>query len=524
MPTIEVDKKILEISEKEKVLNAIFNLKGEYEIEEDKIKIELPPDRLDILFFNGLKRAIECYLGLDSGIKKINFNKAKIEVEKNEVRARKYFACFVVRNLKNVNIKDIILFQEFLHSFLGKDRKYVAIGIHDLDKIEGKIIYKEALPTEKMVPLTYSNELTLKEILEITDKGRKYGNLIENFEKYPAIYDEKGIISFPPIINSERTKLTENTKNIFVDITGTNERIVDIACKTLIYYFSFFGEIENVYLNGNEFPNYENKIYVIDEKDIENLIGLKLDKEKIKELLERAGYDVLITDKINVVVPFYRVDILHINDIIEDIAIVYGYENFELEKSKVQTFGEIHEKEIFYEKIRDIMIGLGFLEVINPCFVSKKDYDKCFLEHDYLEVINPVSEKYEVLRSTLLPSIIEFLANNLSEEYPQKIFEIGYIFNKNLEEGKNLAFAIAQNKITMNDILSYLIEILRNLKIEKYEIKESMHPFFIEGRQGEIFVNNEKVALFGEINPKVLENYGIFVPIAYAEIFLDKIK
>ncbi len=527
MPTLEFSSEILKIDEKEKVIKAIENLKGEIEeITQDKIKIELQPDRTDLMFFDGLKRAIECYLGLDSGIKNIKFNKAKVEAECKEVRARKYFSCFVVRNLKidENKLKEIILFQEFLHEWLGKGRKYVAIGIHDLDKIKGKIVYKEAEKNEKFIPLNYSSELTLKEVLEITDKGKQYGHLIEDFEKYPAIYDDESIISFPPILNSEKTKLTINTKNIFVDITGINQRIVDIATRTLCYYFSFFGELENVLLNGKEYPNYSNEIVDLEKEEIEKILGINLTNEEIKELLERMQYDVLIADKIKVVVPFYRTDFLSKVDIIEDVAIAFDYNKFPLKSSKILTVGKIHEKEALYEKIRDIMIGLGFLEVITPCFVSKKDYDKCFLEHDYLEVLNPVSEKYEVFRSTLLPSFLDFFLNNLKYEYPQKIFEIGYYAKKDLKEGKKLAFAIAENKVTMNVILSYLIKVLNLLKIKNFEIKESNYSCFIEGRQGEIYVNNKKIGWFGEVHPKVLEEYSLFIPIAFAEIDLESIQ
>ena len=526
MPTIEFNlKKLEEISrvERSRILEILENSKIEIEeIENEKIKLTIPAERFDLMFLNGLANYISTFENCN-GMKKFFIDISDVKVYSEKVEARKHFACFVVEDLKfNEEIlREAIVFQELIHLYIGRDRKYVAIGIHDLDKIKGKIIYKEADPKEKFVPLTYQNELSLKEVLEITDKGKKYGKLIDSYSFYPAIFDEEGIISFPPIINSERTKLTENTKRIFVDITGTSEKAVEDALKLLVYFFSFYGNVKKVYLNEKSFPEIEERRFSLGIEKVNKLIGKKFETNEIKTLLEKMGYDVItLNNIIEVIVPFYRLDVLNERDIIEDIAISYGYNNFVPEISKTFSIGRISRREKIERRIREILIGLGFNEIISPIFVGKKLLEKCLINEEWTKLKNPVSEEYSFLRKNLFPSIMNFFKNNIEKEYPQKIFEIGYVV-ENLKGKRSIAFAIADSETNLSELISYINAFFKELNLEiRFERKE--FPFLINGRSGTIVFGNEEIGFFGEVHPQVLENFGIFIPICYCEI-KDKI-
>ncbi|MEM0243164.1 MAG: phenylalanine--tRNA ligase subunit beta [Candidatus Aenigmatarchaeota archaeon] len=527
MPVFEYNlkklKKELQTEENEKIAEIIESFKPEVEeITEDKIKISITQDRVDLFFEEGLLKAIKDFL-FGGCIKKLEMENSGIKVYyKHKVRCREFFSCFVVKDLKMDEnlLKRIIEFQETLHKYVGRDRSLVAIGIHDLDKIKGEIYYREALPNEKMIPLTYETEMTLNEVLEICDKGKKYGNLI--YEPYPAIYDEESIISFPPIINSEKTRLTTNTKNIFVDITGIDKRSVEIATKILIYFFSFFGSPQKVYLNNDEYPKIDNEIIRINKKEINSLLGLNLKAEEIKNLLEKMGFEAITLNEedIDVVVPFYRVDILHKRDIIEDVAIAYGYNNFELDELKTVTIGKIHEREIFENKIREFLIGMKFLEIITPTLTNKKNLIRAKISEEPTKILNPVSEEYNVIRNCLFPSILSFLSKNISKEYPQNVFEIGYIV-KNLEDYRCLCICCCHEKANLSEIISILEELFKYLKKE-ISLKESKLEFLIEGRQAYIVLENKKVIGFlGEVHPEILSNFEIFMPTTIAEINLN---
>jgi len=528
MPTFEFDlnkiKKELQIEDNEKLAEIIESFKPEVEeITSDKIKVTITPDRADIFFEEGFIKALKDYV-FGGSIKKIEIENSSVKVYyKNKVRCRPYFACFVVKDVKMSEelLKKIINFQEVVHKHLGRDRKLVAIGIHDLDKIKGVIRYAEALPNEKMIPLTYETEMTLKDVIEITDKGKEYGKLIS--EPYPAIYDEESIISFPPILNSEKTKLTPNTKNIFVDITGTDERVVEIATKLLIYFFSFFGMPQKVYLNDEEFPRYENEIVRIKRSEVEKFLGIKLEISQIKNLLEKMGYDAITLNEedVDIVIPFYRIDVLHKNDIIEDIAIAYGYNNFELKELKSVTIGKIHEREKLENRLREILIGMKFLEIITPTMISKKILEKSKVKENATKVLNPVSEEYEYLRNYLFPSVLNFLSKNTSKEYPQNVFEIGYVIRE-LEDYRHLCAALCYEKSNLAEVISIAEEIFRNLNLE-LKLSESKLEFFIEGRQAYIFVNNKLIGFLGEIHPEILENFEIYMPVALLEINLNEV-
>ncbi|MEM0481122.1 MAG: phenylalanine--tRNA ligase subunit beta [Candidatus Aenigmatarchaeota archaeon] len=522
MPTIEFSLKKIEEKtnlSKEKILEIIENSKVELEeIENDKIKVTIPAERLDLIFLNGF-----CNFLLGK-YKELKIEKSEVKVKAEKVEARPYFACFIVEGLEltEEDLKEIILFQENLHKFLGRDRKFVAIGIHDLDKIKGNIVYKEAFPDEKFVPLTYEKEMSLKEVLEITDKGKKYGNLINKFEKYPAIYDEESIISFPPILNSEKTKLTVNTKRIFVDITGTFEKAVEDALNLLIYFFSLYGKIKSLELNGKEFPKIEEKVIVLDLNKVNKIVGLNFSSEEIKDFLSKAGLIAEIENsKIKVKIPFYRLDIFGERDVIEEIAIAYGYNNFEPRLPNLFTKGKIHKREKIEKRIREILIGLGFTEVLNTIFINKNLLEKCLIKEECLELENPVSEEYSLLRNYLFPSLINFVSKNLDKDFPQKIFEIGYVV-KNLKEERRIAFLIASNETNLSELISYIKAFFNELKID-IKLEKFNFDFLIKGRSGKIFANNEEIGFFGEVNPQVLENFGIKIPIAYCEIYGNKI-
>jgi phenylalanyl-tRNA synthetase beta chain len=134
-------------------------------------------------------------------------------------------------------------FQENLHWVLGRDRKKVAIGIHNLDVLKPPFTYKAAKPDEySFVALETSHKMTLQEILEDHKKGKKYAHLLDKFDKYPLITDsEDNVLSMPPIINGELTKLTENTVNVLIDVTGTDERAVNFALNIIACSFAETG-------------------------------------------------------------------------------------------------------------------------------------------------------------------------------------------------------------------------------------------------------------------------------------------
>ncbi|MFN3528079.1 MAG: phenylalanine--tRNA ligase beta subunit-related protein, partial [Candidatus Altarchaeaceae archaeon] len=168
---------------------------------------------------------------------KVNEGNYEIFVEKSVENIRKYIVAGVIKNLEinERKLKSIMNLQEKLHITHGRNRKKVAIGVHNLDVIKFPLYYKAVDPDNKFIPLNFDYELTLREILEKHEKGIKYKHIIEKFDKYPVIIDSNNkIISMPPIINADFTKVNENVRNLLIEVTGTNFYGVNKALNIII--------------------------------------------------------------------------------------------------------------------------------------------------------------------------------------------------------------------------------------------------------------------------------------------------
>jgi phenylalanyl-tRNA synthetase beta chain len=538
MPTLTFDKKELinligknlKDDELEELINSLKS--NVEETTENEIKVELTTDRSDMFVLEGFARALRDFIGL--GSKDIKIYDSKIIVKQEEVPVRPYIACALVRNVKldEKMIKNLMNAQEVLHETIGRKRRKAAIGLHDFDKIEGEIWYKGVSRNEKFVPLGETEEMSLIDVLSITEKGRKYGELIINANKWPVFVDKKGIFSFPPILNSERTKITEKTKNIFIDVTGTDKNVVKQAINILTLMFGERGfKIEGIKIKGKRevfTPEWIEKPIEIDRKKIEKLLGETLSDEEIKKALKKMGYKVIIKESVIAIAPPYRFDIFSEADVIEDIAIAYGYNNFTPELPNVFTKGELTKVEKISDEIRELLIGFGFQEIIRPILTNEEiQFKKMLVEGDAIKISNPVSELYTQTRIWLLPGLMDFLSKNTKESYPQKIFEIGdvILIDKNSEtrarDVRKVAAVIASNGSFFAEAKSIVLEIAKKLKIN-VEFKEDYHPSFIDGRFVRIYSNKEEIGFFGEINPQVLENFKVYIPVTALEMKISE--
>lgn len=539
MPTVMFNKKELlsfvgkEIKDSE-LVRIIEALKPSVEeIDEENIVLELTSDRIDYFTVEGLARAIRSYIGLKNP--KLSASKPRITIWKENVPVRPYIGCAIVRNTKlnDSFIKSLMNLQEIIHETYGRKRKKVAVGLHDFDKIYGTIRYVGANRDERFIPLGESKEMSLIEVLAKTEKGKMYGNLIYNSNKWPVFVDEKGIFSFPPILNSERTKITEKTKNIFIDVTGIDRQAVQKVLNLFCLVFIERGcRIESIKIKGESVeitPDFSENVFELSLSEIERILGLRLSERQIISLLKKMDYEAKeVKGKIIVVVKPYRFDIISKSDIIEDIAIAYNYDNFDPYLPNLFTKGEIHPIERVSNKIRELLIGFGFQEIVRPILTnSKTQFEKMNIAiQDTIKILNPVSEHYTELRCWLLPSVIEFLSYNTKEAYPQKVFEIGDVVirdesaetrSRNI---RKVSGAIADNGSFYAEIKKIVVELAKVLNKE-IRFEEVEHPSFISGRVSRVIENDREIGILGEINPIVLENFKIYMPVAAFEFSLE---
>ncbi len=542
MPTITYDKKDLlnligkKLSD-EQLEEVIHLMKTNVEEKnENEITIELTPDRPDLFGIEGLARAIKQYLGLQMGLKKYTVDSPKLQVKASYLPYRPYLAVAVIKNvvINDAFIRSLMNIQDVLTDTIGRKRKKVAIGIHDYDKIIPNINYIEVNPSEKIVPLDTNEEMTLAEALEKIPKGKDYGHILSGLKKLPVWTDAKGIFSFPPIINAERTRVTEKTKSLLVELTGTDKEAVLQTLNIIVTNFAerrcmiesvkiFLGEKSEVTPNLN--PSFTD----VSVEEINKLIGLDLKKSEVIDALSRMGYDVTENKgTLRVFVPAYRTDILHKVDVIEDVAIGYGFNNFIPHLPSIATVGKSHPIEKLSNKVRQLLIGFGFQEIINPILSNPTDqFEKMnWKKENIIEIENPVSQEYTCLRMCLKPGLLKFLSKNTHVSYPQNIFEVGDVVWPDENEEtmtKSIRSAtgiMCNSKTSFTEVKSLVDSLLKNFKID-YKLEAHDLEEMIAGRSAKIFANGKCIGNFGEISPIVLNNWGIEMPCTAFEIDLD---
>jgi len=504
-------------------------------IKKDEFQLEIFPNRPDLLSYQGFKRAFLSFLGKKTGLKEYKINKPeknyKIIIDSSVKDVRPYTACAIVKGLRfdDEKIKELIETQEKLHTTIGRKRKKVAIGIYPMEKINLPITFKAIEPDQiKFIPLEIDKELSGLEILQRHSAGKEYAHLLAGKAKFPVFIDANNqILSMPPIINSNLTgKLTSKTRDVFIECSGDDFEILKKCLNIIVTGLSEMGgEIYQMILRYGKkeiTPDLTSKKIKISLENTNKLLGIKLKEKELKKLIEKMGHNY---EDGSVEVAPWRIDILHEVDIIEDVAIAYGYENFVPEIPKIATIGEEDKKETIKRKFSEILSGLGMVEVSNYHLTNKKDQiEKMNMiekQEEFIEVEESKTE-YTILRKNLVHLLLKNFSENIDSEYPQQIFEIGKVFcleegKENIKEKEMLAVGISPGNFTkIKQILGYLFRMIGKEIIFK-EAKE-IPPYFIEGRTAEIIFKDKKIGFISEVHPKTLKNWKIKMPVALFEI------
>jgi phenylalanyl-tRNA synthetase beta chain len=506
-------------------------------------------NRPDIWSPEGIARALKGIQGREVGIKRYSVaGKPAVEISVDEKLEgiRPYIACAIARHprVSDTVIRGLIQLQEKLDQSYGRRRRRSSIGFYDFDLITPPLKYGTAKMDEiRFVPLQWDMPLTLREILEKHPKGLEYGYIVNQHEDMPILLDSKGkVLSFPPIINSnDLGRVTAETKNLLVEITGTSEETVTNALTILTTALADRGaEICPAVIHYPYGKNRTVTTPVLDERridiplnDMKRLIGTDLERSEITSLLRRARYDVedFHDGKLKVLIPCYRMDILHPVDVMEDVAIAYGLNNMKPRWPSDITIGGLSTIEEFSDNVRELMIGLGFQEVLTFMMTNhERLFERMNVQPDtVIDIANPKIMTMTCLRSWLLPSLMDFLSNNTHIEYPQRIYEVGdcTIWDPTLptraRDVRKLACVSAHAKANFTEMKSYLEPLMVNLGLE-FSLKPKTHSSFMEGRVGSILLaDREVVGVIGEIHPQVIENWKLEDPVAALEIDLNKV-
>ena len=502
-----------------------------------EISMDITPNRPDMFSVEGLARALSSFIGVKAGLRTYSAKDSGItlNVDKSVRKIRPFIVAAVAKNVKldEPLLLSLIALQEKLHETVGRKRRKVSMGFTDLDKLKPPFTYKAVKLSEgAFIPLESSEMMTPAQILETHPKGKEYGYILEGHKKCPLISDSEGTaVAMPPVITAESVKITPSTKNIFIDITGTSEQAIHDCLKIVCCALADRGaEIRAVTISRGA-----RKLLTPDLSPIENSLALRrvnkvlgsdFEAEEVKEYLERMGHGIELgarKGKLAVKSPPYRTDILHEVDLIEDVAIPHGYNNFAPSLPGFVSVGRPLTSELRDASIRDVMVGMGFTEVLSPYITSREaNFTKPLIpEHPAIHIKNPLTENLTMFRTWCVPSLLEILARGKEEKMPQMIFEIGDVAVPEAgkaREIRKLAAAVCGPKACFSAIKSFAEAALfeTGLKCEFRSLES--HPAFIKGRAAEIVREGKAIGVLGEVHPQALSNFGIEHPAAVFEI------
>jgi phenylalanyl-tRNA synthetase beta chain len=514
-------------------------------IDKEKIRVEYNPNRPDFSSDTGIFRSLKGLLNEIVGLPvfKYSFNRSyKIIVDQHVKQIRPILLFFVAAQNHNINeflLDQLISIQEDLHNGIARGRKKASIGIHDLDTIKFPLFYSTKSSKESFIPMDQHGPLTFKEILSTTDVGKKYSNLLNNHIRYPTLNDNNNeIISFPPIINSNKTKVTNKSKNILIEITGINLE----TCKSILAILAYFlyeegfkiysGIVHDEKSVFSSLKILKDNEVLVDKYLIDKYLGLDLTFKEIVETLHKSRIGASITKdkKIKCLVPSYRNDIIHPIDIVEEVAIGYGIDNLKPSMPSFQVSTGIKYADFnIYDKLRETLIGLGFLEMVNFTLIDYTLSTTFNFDNDELleriKVNESKSKEHEFLRTNIISSLINNLSHNVHEEYPQKVFEIGktFTFKNKIVEKWSLGVLIASNNTNYTEIKSILKSIFSLNFGEQFTTIKNERDLFIRGRSADILFKDKTIGFVGELSPQFITKFNLRLPVSMFELNLSNL-
>ncbi len=458
--------------------------------------------------------------------------------------------------LDNERIKFLMNLQENLHWALGRDRKLASIGVYDLDTLRGEdFAYRAIEPGGiRFVPLGFSpsagdSSLTPGEILERHKTGREYAHLLKGLKAYPLLQDGAGtVLSMPPIINSEATRVTQASRNLFVDVTGLSQRTVDRALNIIVTSIREVipeSTLEAVTIaRGNEkraTPDLAPARMSLQTSTASETIGAPLRATVLRGLLERMGHRVTADgDLLSVDVAAWRNDIMHPVDLIEDAAVAYGYDKLVPELVPTFTVGAPRAIEEYCGLLRKVFTGLGYHQVMTLTLTSEPaTFDKwrlhagsavCDQQRASAVLIeNPISSEQTMCRISLLPGLLETLAINKQYDLPQMLFEVGdcsfvdSAAETGASERRIASAAVIGPQAGFADVRAALDALSHELDL-KLTLAPVEHPSFVPGRAAAIYdARREWIGRLGEVHPEILEGYGLRHAVAVLEVAVGKL-
>lgn len=372
---------------------------------------------------------------------------------------------------------------------------------------------------------------------------KPYVDIIRSSPVYPVIYDSKRrVLSLPPIINGNHSKISEATKNVFIECTATDltkARItLSVICAAFSRYCARPYEVETVEVVKGEHreltPELKSRDVRIATEQLCQRIGIKIDSAQVVQLLRRMGvhsHAEADGHHVTVQVPATRSDILHPVDVYEDVAIAYGFDKIAKTQPKTLTVGKQQPLNKLTDLLRIELAQAGYTELLTHGLCSLAENFSHLRRADdgtAVTLLNPVTDEYQVTRTTLLPGLLKTLASNKGKfSYPARLFEVSDVVFKDASvdvgarNERHLVALYSNNSSSFEVLHGVLDSLMRALNVPAaaYRLAPSTaDPAFFPGFAVDVLVANEKLGVMGVLHPEVLKNFGLDFPATVLEI------
>ncbi|MGB3201065.1 MAG: phenylalanine--tRNA ligase subunit beta [Nodosilinea sp.] len=496
---------------------------------EQTLEVEVTAERPDLLAAEGFTRAINIFNGVARSVPdQLATSGRRVTVQPEVQPLRPHIAALVVRgaNLQDGGLEVLVQFQEKVTQTFGRQRKKIAIGVYDLDRISGDLTYgAEPLDQLTFVPLHSTQPMTARQILHIHPAGKLYAHTLKDNHHAPVLRDGTGtVLSMPPIINAAGVgAVTASTRNLFIDVTGILRRTVLETANILAHNFLDTGaEVQTVEIVTPQetfvSPSLTRRAVPFSAKYLNEIMGTAIPKSSLGNVLSRMDLDVSGTDVVHV--PTYRTDMLSQVDIAGDLLVALGITTLQAEPLAVKFhLGEADPLRQIMFKVGDLAQRMKLTEV-KSYVLSDPDGLDLFVA-PYLQTGNAKSRTYSATRPTLQAGLLDILARNISAPKPINIYETGevlrFIASGDIQESQCWGFASLDARASFTTAKAYMQTMLRALGVS-YELAVCNAPYYIAGRAAAVMMAGQRVGEFGEIHPQVLEHFSFPEPVCAGEL------
>lgn len=548
MPTVHFDKKRVlsytgditddELADRISMLGTDLD-----DITENEIVVEIFPNRTDMLSEEGFGHALANFIGKGSGYEEVSpvESEYELDVDPKMADVRPYTVAAVATGVKldDESLRAIIQLQEKLHVSYGRKRAKAAIGIYPMEHIAWPISFTAQRPEQIVFTPLEGEKMDARSMLETHPAGLKYGHLLKGHLFFPVFRDaDDKVLSVPPIINSEETgRITTKTTDVFIEVSGSHLVTLEKTLAVMVFSLQKLGAtIHEVTVHYPDrdivTPSKTPQRIPADPKYLSKFLGFTPSEQQLTDLLGKMG---LGYDAGDALVPTYRTDVMHPIDIVEDIAIAYGYENFTPEMPDIATIAQESPFEVFKRKVSYLLAGFGYQETQTYHLIPKPlQTEYARIDANIVELANPMNEEYDTLRSTVLLSLLDVLAKNRNVQMPRNVYEVGRVFLAGAEtetgvaEHDELAVALEDDDASFTTAQQIIDTVLSRFS-QKYEFMETAsdeawwHNLFLESRRAHVVSDRHVIGEIGEVHPDVLRAFGIHHPVVAVRLNIEEL-